>query len=120
MYGIPTRLTVGDVIDAINQHGFDGTYHPVSMPTAKRPNRTESEEAPSHNIGYAFIQFKTPESASEFLQVFQNFSFLDCNSEKLTSTRPADFQPANWQSFEPQVETRLKCMRVWWGWPLPP
>ena len=110
MYSIPTQLIAQDVIDAISQHGFDGTYHPVCMPPARQPNRTESEEceAPSQNIGYAFIQFKTPESAAEFLQVFQNFSFSDCSSEKLTCTRPANFQPANCQSSEPQVETRLR------------
>ena len=66
---------------------FVDTYYFVQMPTSKKGGKK------TH--GYAFIQFKKAEFADKCVRFFQNFSFPDCNSEKLTCTRLAEKPACN-------------------------
>lgn len=84
MYNIPFHLTVGNVMYTLNEHGFKGTYDFVQMP----PARTKAQLSKGdNNVGYAFITLKTSHSAAEFLRIFQDFSFPNCHSEKLTCSQ---------------------------------
>lgn len=87
IYDIPFKLTINRMVDVIDDHGFVGAYDFVYMPPSKGRSRNESV-----NIGYMFINFKLPEDASKFLSVFQNISFPDAESPKLTCTKAAHCQ----------------------------
>lgn len=88
MYNIPFLLTVTQVLKTINDHGFARSYASVQMPPSKGVTGGEK------NIGYAFITLNSDEAATEFLEIFQNFSFPNCESAKLTCTQPARFNKA--------------------------
>jgi len=83
MSDIPSEVTVDQIISVIDEHGFAETYDFVYMPT-------EDNSRESH--GYALINFKTAEFAENFLCIFENFFFPDCNSTKLSHTKLADSQ----------------------------
>lgn len=88
LYDIPCRQTIDSIVDAINQHGFAGTYDYVYMPPLRGRRRRNS-----NNMGYAFVNFKQSQSAAEFLGVFQNYTFAHCGSSlKLTCSKLADCQ----------------------------
>lgn len=82
--GIPCRQKVDQVISAINKAGFGNTYDLLYMP-AKRPRI-------SQNLGYAFINFKTPEAAVAFGEAFDNFRFPSTSSNKTCHTKRACHQ----------------------------
>jgi hypothetical protein len=99
MCDIPCRQTIRKVIDAINNHGFSGTYDMVYMPPQKGFRRPKH----SQNMGYAFVNFKLPEYALAFGQAFQNFTFPHCASSKLSYCKPA-----HCQGYERNVEMHSK------------
>lgn len=65
MRNIPKVYTRGDLLEFINQQGFDGSYDLVYLPV---DFQTEL------NHGYAFINLTTTENFERFLQHFTNFS----------------------------------------------
>lgn len=85
---IPCRKTTAQVLEAIDSFGFAGTYDLIYMPPQKGFRRANH----SQNMGYAFINFKTPEWAAEFCKVFQNYSFPNSCSTKLTYAKAAHRQ----------------------------
>jgi len=100
MYDIPFQVTEAQVIDTLAEHGFADMYDFICMPPSKGAksgsrNTVDLQGLQSENLGYAFIDFKTVESAHEFLRIFQNFSFPNCISQKLTCTKPARCQGYN-------------------------
>jgi len=80
---IPCRYNVDEILDAINNEGFQNTYDFVYV-----PNRKEL----SQNMGYAFVNFKLPESASAFMKAFQDYKFLASETTKLSYAKPAQTQ----------------------------
>lgn len=87
MYDIPFSLTVSQVVDVMNAHGFWGTYDFVYMPPSKGRSRNDS-----NNIGYAFMNFKHPGYADAFSRTFQNYQFAGQDTRKLACTKPAKCQ----------------------------
>jgi hypothetical protein len=85
---IPCRRTVEQVIEAIDMHGFIDTYDLVYMPHQKG-RRTPSQ---SHNMGYAFVNFKKQEWAMSFMGAFNNFRFPGSSSAKVSYAKPAHCQ----------------------------
>lgn len=108
MYNIPFQATQQQVIKVINQHGFAGTYDFLHMPVSNGGKCKDSGDAmkKSHHLGFAFINFLTPESAPNFLKIFQNFCFPDCNSSKLTGSKPSAVQ-----GYRANVEASKKCVK---------
>jgi len=91
MYNIPFEITKDDIIEMVDAHGFAETYHSVHMPRTKFGKNSRK---PQTGLSYGFITFKTVEIAAVFLRIFQNFHFLYCKSEKLTSTKPGQASPS--------------------------
>lgn len=85
---IPCRRSIEQVMEAFDIHGFAGTYDLVYMPHQKG-RRTPSQ---SQNVGYAFVNFKTAEWASAFMNIFRNVRFPDSSSSKLSYAKPARCQ----------------------------
>lgn len=71
---IPCRCQSGEIIQEINDHGFEGTFDFFFMP--RPPRKTSS------NLGYAFINFKSGEIARNFQTKMQGhrFSFREGES----------------------------------------
>jgi len=83
--GFPYCLHPQEVVDVIDQQGFSDAYDLFFM-----PRRTKTTRASQYNLGYAFVNFKTPEYAIAFARAFNNAAFP--NSTKLCSIRPAHKQ----------------------------
>lgn len=96
---IPCRQTINQVVDAINEHGYAGTYDLVYMPPQKGFRRPKH----SQNMGYAFINFKHAEYATAFGKVFHDYPFPHCSSTKLSYTKPA-----HRQGFQANLEMHSK------------
>jgi len=80
--GFPYHLRSQELVDVINQQGFSGAYDLFFLPARANTKRTSQ-----HNMGFAFVNFKTPEYATAFVRAFNNVAFP--NSTKLCSIRPA-------------------------------
>jgi hypothetical protein len=100
---IPCRQNINQIIDAINVHGFENSYDLVYMPAHKASRVVNHFQ----NVGYAFVNFKRPEYASGFIQAFQNYSFPNCLSKKLSYARPAHHQ-----GFQANLDMHLKQRRA--------
>ena len=70
---IPTRLTSLSLIEALREHGFDKTfdfiYSPIDFKTKK-------------NVGYAFINFISPDYKTKFIATFQGLQLKANTSQK--------------------------------------
>jgi hypothetical protein len=86
---IPCRVKLEEIIQAVASLGFDGTYDLLHAPGPKRrhPHLTSTT-----NIGYAFINFVTPEYADQFMKVFTGFCFEGRHSEKVGLAKLARIQ----------------------------
>lgn len=82
---IPCRIPISRVVGAIDDHGFANTYDLVYMPSVRGFQGTKHVRS----MGYAFVNFKHPEDATAFSQAFQNYSFPNSCSTKLSYTKPA-------------------------------
>ena len=86
IYNIPFQATPSQVFARIHESGFAGTYDSVHIPLSKGSKKQ------SRILGFAFITFKTSELAALFSSIFQNISFPNCKSDKLTCTKASDHQ----------------------------
>jgi hypothetical protein len=85
---IPCRRSIEQILGAIDGVGFSNTYNLVYVPY-KRPKKGCSQNV---NMGYAFVNFITPEKATSFTRTFQNFAFPGSVSKKLSYAKAARSQ----------------------------
>jgi len=84
---IPCRFGQTDVVEAIHSIGFAGLYDFVYL-----PSRSGKHNA---NIGYAFVEFKSAETAERFACAFDNFQFPGTKSAKRCTVKQAHQQGLN-------------------------
>jgi len=89
--GIPCRVSFQEVIGVIGGKGFSDAYDVLYVPPPPHTGR-RSKRSWSRNLGYAFVNLKTPELATAFALTFNNFVFPNNCSEKLCYTKPAHRQ----------------------------
>mmetsp|Transcript_87121 Transcript_87121/g.137496 ORF Transcript_87121/g.137496 Transcript_87121/m.137496 type:complete len:424 (-) Transcript_87121:79-1350(-) len=80
---IPNRYTQASLIDELDGVGFSGRYDFFYLPMDVH-NRT--------NVGYAFINFLTPEDAQRFYNIFKEYMFKRHSSKKIAGVSPAHVQ----------------------------
>jgi len=80
---IPNRYTQASLLQEINKAGFEGTYDFFYLPMDTQ-NRT--------NVGYAFINFVSPEELERFTMLFAGYSFEDHASQKVARVSLAHIQ----------------------------
>jgi hypothetical protein len=95
---IPCRFEHDDIVDAIQSIGFGGFYEFVYVPQRSRKR--------SGNMGYAFVHFKSPETAASFSDNFQNFQFKRTSSTKKCMVKPAHIQGFNGLFAKPDGKAR--------------
>lgn len=85
---IPSRQTIGEVIEAINKHGFNNTYNLVYMPISiPRGRRTRNQ-----TMKAAFVNFRHPGYAAAFERVFCKTALPRTKSSKNMWAKPAHCQ----------------------------
>jgi len=110
---LPCCLSIQEVVDTMNLRGFSNAFDLIYMP---RPKGLRSEKTGlHHNLGYAFVNFKTPEKAMEFERTFSDFTFPGGASMKRCYTKPAQRQgyKANWKKHARQHKSG--CCRVFYS-----
>jgi len=80
---IPCRESIEQLMAVMDEVGFSKTYDLVYMPGQR------GRQASRGNVGYAFVNFKTTEWASAFMNIFQNIHFPNSASTKLSYAKPA-------------------------------
>jgi hypothetical protein len=73
---MPCRLKQHDLISTLNAEGFADTYSYVHVPRRA-----------SSSLGYAFVDFIDPASASRFAEVFDGYRFPNTQSSKVCSVK---------------------------------
>eukprot|EP00448_Togula_jolla_P040573 CAMPEP_0170641312 /NCGR_PEP_ID=MMETSP0224-20130122/40692_1 /TAXON_ID=285029 /ORGANISM="Togula jolla, Strain CCCM 725" /LENGTH=180 /DNA_ID=CAMNT_0010971879 /DNA_START=117 /DNA_END=656 /DNA_ORIENTATION=- len=73
---LPYRASKKNITDAVDQMGFQDAYELCYVPNAARRGPRAS------NLGYAFIQFKSPEIAAAFARCFGDFRFPGARASK--------------------------------------
>jgi hypothetical protein len=86
---LPVRLTIDQLLTSIDSAGFRGTYDLVYMPYRSVKKRGKVQHG---SPGYAFVNFKTPEYASQFASVFEGYTFSDVGSDRVAVVKPATSQ----------------------------
>lgn len=79
--GLPPSLTAHNIVAALDNCGFDGGYDFLYVPISFESHT---------NMGHAFINFTSPESAEKCLVEFSGFAWS--NSSRPCRTRWADVQ----------------------------
>ena len=82
MYDIPYSVSFEAVSGTIDEHGFADAYDYFHMP-ASRGGSCGAQKRSLH-LGFAIINFKTVQLAGAALDLFQNFSFPQCDETQLT------------------------------------
>lgn len=80
---IPNRYTQATLLSEVDGAGFHGTYDFFYLPMDTY-NRT--------NVGYAFINFVTPDDFDRFTSIFAGYMFQDHSSQKVARVTPAHIQ----------------------------
>jgi hypothetical protein len=80
---IPNKYTQTQLLQEIEDLGFAGTYDFFYLPMDKQ-NRS--------NVGYAFINFMDPTSATKCWSVLTNYKFQHFQSKKICAVSPAHLQ----------------------------
>lgn len=80
---IPNRYTQATLLSEVDGAGFHGTYDFFYLPMDTH-NRT--------NVGYAFINFVTPDDFERFTSIFAGYMFQDHASQKVARVTPAHIQ----------------------------
>jgi len=80
---IPNKYTQASLLNELNRMGFSGRYDFFYLPMDVH-NRT--------NVGYAFINFLTPQDALRFSRTLTNYKFQQHSSQKIATVSPAHVQ----------------------------
>merc|ERR1711937_863864 len=84
---LPGKLSIEKLIESLDEHGFDKAYDLVYMPPRKgcrQDRRTKS------NIGFCFVNFKTPAAATAFAS--ESGTFTSQGFQKKRSVKRAKCQ----------------------------
>lgn len=85
--GLPCHLSLSDLVRVIGDQGFANAFDLVYLP---RPRGLRTRKRSSQaNSGYSFVNFKTPELATAFGEVFSKFVFQNGELKKECYTKPA-------------------------------
>lgn len=87
---IPVRISIGEVVDAVDSCGFQCDYDLVYMPMRQDSRGQRHKRILS--LGYAFVNFKDTQTAADFSRAFQGISFPNSSSTKKSFVRPAHVQ----------------------------
>jgi hypothetical protein len=85
--GFPCHLSLSDLGHVLNDHGFGTAFDLVYLPRPKGL-RTRNRSS-QNNKGYAFVNFKTPELATAFAEIFAKMTFQSGQLEKKCYAKPA-------------------------------
>lgn len=109
---LPCKKNISELVDVMHMYGFVDTYDFLYMP-ARRTKRSQ-ENGRTGNVGYAFVNFRTPEYAADFLRVFRNVPFPNSSSPKLPYAKPAYLQgyEANMELYSTQAELPGALIRL--------
>merc|ERR1719160_780102 len=80
---IPNKYTQATLLLELDRMGFAGRYDFFYLPMDVH-NRT--------NVGYAFINFLTPQDALRFSRILTNYKFQQHSSQKIATVSPAHIQ----------------------------
>jgi hypothetical protein len=94
--GLTSKYRGEDVAHVLDEQGFAGTYDLLYMPCFQNSKKTKHPQ----NMGYAFVNFKHPDSATTFLADFQSVS--SCSSTG--SKKPFSVRPARLQGYRVHAE----------------
>jgi len=85
--GLPCHLNLADLVNVIDEQGFGNSFNLLYLPRPKGlRTRNRSSQA---NKGYSFVNFKTPELAARFSEVFSKFAFQSGQLKKECYAKPA-------------------------------
>jgi hypothetical protein len=98
---IPNKYTQATLLQEIDEIGFAGTYDFFYLPMDVH-NRS--------NVGYAFVNFITPQDAEHFRRLFAEYRFQRYQSRKIGGVCVAHVQglDANLRHFENRAVTHAK------------
>lgn len=99
---IPCRITKQQLKASLDSLNLDGTYDFLHLPMT---------ESGTSNLGYFFINFATPELATEKIPMFEGYRFPNTNSPKVCTVRPARLQgfAANIRQFGCDVRGKVQA-----------
>ncbi|KAF4700075.1 hypothetical protein FOZ62_017914, partial [Perkinsus olseni] len=80
---IPTKFTQSTLLEVINTHGFSCTYDFFYLPIDFRSEK---------NLGYAFVNFNTPQLAQAFKRDFHHKKLKSLTSRKVLEITYARLQ----------------------------
>mmetsp|Transcript_32068 Transcript_32068/g.70140 ORF Transcript_32068/g.70140 Transcript_32068/m.70140 type:complete len:247 (-) Transcript_32068:43-783(-) len=87
IYDIPCRVSLRELLQAICDRGFENSFDFLHLPMRHR------KKNPKHtNLGYAFINFESPELAASFIDAFKGFHFESMRSTKALLIKKAHLQ----------------------------
>jgi len=95
--GIPCHLSPQEIIDVIDEKGFSDDVDLFYVPPPPKTGR-RSARGMARNLGYAFVNLKTPELATAFADAFNQFAFDNSSTKRCFTT------PAQRQGFEANVK----------------
>merc|ERR1719235_982986 len=81
MRHVPCRFTQDDLMELLDEEGFQGRYDFVYLPSNS-----------SSNLGYGFINFPEPEDAARAQKVFSGYKFPGTQSVKVGEIQVAHIQ----------------------------
>lgn len=79
---IPCRVTLPQLVEAIDGLGFANAYDFIYLPSPKH----------QQNVGYGFVNFLNPDDAYDFMGSYEGFRFPGRNSKKIGETKLARIQ----------------------------
>lgn len=86
---LPYEVSSDMLLQTVDDLGFSGKYDFVYMPSRSTRKGAKCRKG---NVGYAFINFGTTDSATEFVAAFEGYCFPGVEAEKLISVKPAACQ----------------------------
>lgn len=80
---IPNKYTQEQLTEEIHEDGFDGTYNFFYLPIDTKTNA---------NVGYAFVNFNTPDDLTRFTEAWDGHTFKTGGSKKIAKVVPSVVQ----------------------------